>query len=139
MVGHFAPLVAPVREKSAKLMIFEQIEQPREGMMPSAEIENRLPECSVALITATSLINHSFNRIIESAANCREIILLGASTPLLPEVFSGTPVTGLSGVIVTDAKEILRIISFGGGMQMFKKYIRKVNVTVKNDSENKTR
>lgn len=130
MVGHFAPMVAAIRNTAAELIIFEQIEQPSGGLLPSTDIEKRLPDCTVALITATSLINHSFERIIESAPTCREIILLGASTPMLPEAFSRTPVTCLSGVMVTDTDEILRIISFGGGMRMFKKCIQKVNATV---------
>ncbi len=128
MVGNFAPLIASIRKKTQKLLIFEQIDQPKGNLIPSVEIEKRLPDCTVALITATSIINHSFERVIEAARNCREIILLGASTPLIPDVFTNTPVTSLSGVIVTDAEEILRIVSFGGGMRMFKNCIKKVNL-----------
>jgi len=128
MVGNFAPLIASIRKKAKSLLIFEQIDQPKGNLIPSAEIEKRLPDCTVALITATSIINHSFDRIIQAAVNCREIIILGASTPLIPDVFSQTPVTSLSGVIVTDADEILRIVSFGGGMRMFKNCIKKVNL-----------
>lgn len=130
MVGNFAPLIASIRKKAKKLLIFEQIDQPKGNLIPSAEIEKRLPDCTVALITATSIINHSFDRIIQAATNCREIIILGASTPLIPDVFANTPVTCLSGVIVTDAEEILRIISFGGGMRMFKNCIKKVNLRI---------
>ncbi|MCD6586196.1 MAG: DUF364 domain-containing protein [Desulfobacteraceae bacterium] len=127
MVGNFAPLIASIRQKAKSLLIFEQIDQPKGDLIPSAEIDKRLPDCTVALITATSIINHSFDRILQAAINCREIIILGASTPLIPDVFSQTPVTSLSGVIVTDSEEILRIISFGGGMRMFKNCIKKVN------------
>jgi len=130
MVGHFAPMVSSVREKAAKLIIFEQIDQPKGNLIPSFEIEKQLPECTVALITATSIINHSFNRIMAAAGNCREVIILGASTPLMPDIFAGTPVTCLSGTIVTDADEILRIVSFGGGMRIFKHCIKKVNIKV---------
>ncbi len=130
MVGNFAPLVSSIRKKAGKLIIFEQIDQRKDDLIPSAEIEKQLPECSVALITATSIINHSFDRIMASAGNCRKVIILGASTPMIPEIFSKTPVTCLSGTIVTDADEILRIVSFGGGMRMFKHCIKKVNVKI---------
>ncbi|MBC2715467.1 MAG: DUF364 domain-containing protein [Desulfobacteraceae bacterium] len=130
MVGNFAPLTASIRKKAAKLIIFEQIDQQKGDLIPSGEIEKHLPECTVAVITATSIINHSFDRIIQAAVNCREIIILGASTPLIPDVFSKTPVTCLSGVIVTDSEEILRIISFGGGMRMFKNCIKKINFRI---------
>ena len=130
MVGNFAPLIASIRQKAKSLLIFEQIDQPKGNLIPSAEIEKRLPDCTVVMITATSIINHSFDRIIQAAINCREIIILGASTPLIPHVFSQTPVTSLSGVIVTNSEEILRIISFGGGMRMFKNCIKKVNLRI---------
>ena len=131
MVGHFAPLVAPLRKMAKKLIIFEQIDQSKGALIPSSEIEKQLPECTVAVITATTLINHSFEKIIPFAENCREVILLGASTPLLPEIFLQTPVTCLSGVIVADIEETLRIVSFGGGMRLFKKCIRKVNIRLR--------
>lgn len=130
MVGHFAPMVSSIRKKVSKLIIFEQIDQPKGDLIPSAEIKKQLPKCTVALITATSLINHSFDRILEAAGNCRKVVLLGASTPLIPDIFSETPVTCLSGVIVTDAQELLRIVSFGGGMRMFKHCIKKINLKV---------
>jgi len=130
MVGNFAPLIASIRKKTKNLIIFEQIDQPTGNLIPSAEIDRRLPECTVAIITATSIINRTFNHIMRAAVNCREVIILGASTPLVPEIFSKTPVTSLSGVIVTDADEIMRIVSFGGGMRMFKNCIQKVNLKV---------
>lgn len=127
MVGHFAPLVKPIRDTGAELNIFEQIAAPARGMHPSSEIPQKLPECTVCFLTATSIINHSFDGLIGHARNCREVILLGASTPLITEIFADTPITGLSGVIVTRTEELLHIVSAGGGMRRFKGVIEKVN------------
>ncbi|MBN2468058.1 MAG: hypothetical protein JXD19_07900, partial [Deltaproteobacteria bacterium] len=45
-------------------------------------------------------------------------------------------VTLLSGIIVTDPPAILRTISEGGGMRMFKGHIKKVNLRlVPNDRQ----
>jgi uncharacterized protein (DUF4213/DUF364 family) len=130
MIGHFAPLEGIIHKKAGKLIIFEQIDQPQGKIVPSGEIPRQLPDCTVALITATSLVNHSFENIIPHAQGCREVILLGASTPVLADVFSDTPITCLSGTRVTDVDEILRIVSFGGGTRMFKKCIRKINLRI---------
>lgn len=130
MVGHFAPMEGLIRKKAKELVIFEQIDAPRGRMVPSKEISRRLPECTVSIITATTLINHSFKKIMPFAGNCREVILLGASTPMLAEVFSNTPITCLSGARVTDVAEILRIVSFGGGTRMFKNCIQKLNLRI---------
>ncbi|MFW6335414.1 MAG: Rossmann-like domain-containing protein [Desulfosalsimonas sp.] len=128
MVGNFAPLAGAVRKTGARLTIFEQIKRPRNGLLPSGEIAALLPECTVCLLTATSIINHTFEKIIKSAAQCRSVVLLGASTPLIPGAFSGTPVTCLSGVIVKEPEKLLSIISCGGGMKKFGGVIEKVNL-----------
>lgn len=52
--------------------------------------------------------------------------MLGPSTPLVPAVFAGTAVTLLSGVVVRDAGAVLRVVSEGGGMRLFKPHVRKV-------------
>jgi len=131
MVGNFGPLVGPVRKKAGRLTIFEQIEEPTGDMLPAAEAVRVLPECQIALITGTTIINHSVDDLLSAAGNCRTVVVLGASTPLLPGVFAGTPVDMISGVVVTDAPAILQIVSEGGGMRFFKPYIRKVNLPLR--------
>ncbi|MFP4571797.1 MAG: Rossmann-like domain-containing protein [Desulfobacterales bacterium] len=130
MVGNFAPMIGPVKSTGALLTIFEQIDSPEGELRPASEIPALLPKCTVCLLTATSVINHTFDEIIDAASECRSVVLLGASTPLIPEIFTHTPVSLLSGVIVTKPKEILHIVSCGGGMQRFKNVIKKVNLAV---------
>jgi uncharacterized protein (DUF4213/DUF364 family) len=131
MVGYFAPMLPRLQERSASIMIFEQIEQERGDLLPEEEAYRLLPQCQVAMITSTSILNRTVERILDVARSCREVILLGASTPLIPEVFVGTCVTFLSGVIVTRPQELLRIVSEGGGMPLFKKNVKKVNLSLK--------
>jgi uncharacterized protein (DUF4213/DUF364 family) len=69
-------------------------------------------------------------RLLEAARGCREVVLLGASTPLLAQVFDGLKVTMLSGVVVKEPGEVLRVVSEGGGMQQFGPHVRKVTVRV---------
>jgi uncharacterized protein (DUF4213/DUF364 family) len=131
MVGYFAPMLPRLQEKSASIMIFEQIERKQGNLLPEKEAYQLLPQCQVALITSTSILNRTVEKILRAARSCREVVLLGASTPLIPEVFEGTPVTFLSGVIVTRPPELLRIVSEGGGMPRFKENVRKVNVSLR--------
>jgi uncharacterized protein len=128
MVGHFAPLVAAIRKQAKALYIFEQIDRPQGNLLPVSEAEDLLPQCQIALLTSTSIINQTADHLLTQAPGCREIIFLGASTPLIPEVFEGTRVTMLSGVTVVAPEAILQIVSEGGGMRFFKSSIKKVNV-----------
>ncbi|MBN2126070.1 MAG: DUF364 domain-containing protein [Deltaproteobacteria bacterium] len=128
MVGHFAPLLPKLREAAAKVLIFERIRERQGDLLPEQEAFRILPECQIALITATSILNHTLERLLGSVRSCRQVVVLGATTPLVSSAFEGTPVTLLSGIVVTDPEGILRIVSEGGGMRLFKGHIRKVNL-----------
>ena len=130
MVGYFAPLIAPLQQRSPSLTVFDKVKAPQGFLRPAEEAEDHLPCCQVALITATSIINHTIDGLLDAARGCRVVAVLGASTPMLPEVFSSTAVSVLSGIVVEQASEVLRIVSEGGGMRQFKGSICKVNRTV---------
>ncbi len=129
MVGHFGPLVGPLRERVKELLIFERNVEQSEALLPAEQAEQLLPGCDVALITSTALLNGTLDELLETASGCREVALVGASTPLVPELFARHGVTLLSGITVTDGPGILQVVSEGGGMGFFGKRIRKVNVT----------
>jgi len=130
MVGCFSPLVEPIRRQVGRLSIFERGPRLAPGLLPEQRAFEILPECSVAVITATTLINGTIDALLVAAAHCREIILLGPSTPLLPEIFAGPPrrVTLLAGTVVTDPEELLRIVAADGGTRDFQASVVKVNV-----------
>jgi uncharacterized protein (DUF4213/DUF364 family) len=130
MVGYFAPLIPGLQRRAKQLHIFEKIPDKAENLLPADLACDVLPNCSVVLITATALINQTFEHVISLCSNCRIKAVLGASTPLSPEVFMAYGVTLLSGVIVTNPGGILRTVSEGGGMRFFKGLIRKVNLPV---------
>ncbi|MEW6666395.1 MAG: DUF364 domain-containing protein [Thermodesulfobacteriota bacterium] len=133
MVGLFTPVLPRLREATSSILVFEQnLDRGREAdLLPEEDAYRLLPGCGVALITSTSLVNHTMDRLLAAAQNCREVVLLGASTPLVPEAFAGTCVTLLSGVVVLDPERILCTVSEAGGTRSFKEDVRKVNVPLR--------
>jgi uncharacterized protein (DUF4213/DUF364 family) len=133
MIGHFQPLMEALERRVRALHVFELA--PRAGgFLPGEAAAQRLPRCDVALITSTALLNGTLGGLLEASRSCREVVLLGPSTPLAPQAFAGTPVTHLSGVEVTDPDGILRVVSEGGGMRFFRGLVRKVVVPVEHRS-----
>jgi uncharacterized protein (DUF4213/DUF364 family) len=130
MVGFFGPLVGPLQQRVRELVIFERNAARSELVLPAEEAVTQLPSCDVAVITSTALILGDMDRLLDAAGTCREVVLVGASTPLAPEFFADYGVKLLSGVVVTDGPGILQIVSEGGGMGFFGRRIRKVNVAV---------
>ena len=130
MVGNFAPMLPRLKQMVHKVEVFERIAREQDGIIPIERGNEIIPECDVALITSTSIINNTIQELLKLTENCREVVLLGASTPLTPQVFKGTPVTLLSGILIPDPEKILKVVSCGGGMQVFKSLIQKVNIPV---------
>jgi uncharacterized protein (DUF4213/DUF364 family) len=131
-VGCFGPLVEPIRRRVRTLSIFERGPRLTPDLFSEEQAAEILPRCSVALITATTLINGTIDAMLAAAASCREIVLLGPSTPLVPEIFrsSSRRVTLLAGVVVTHAEQLLRTVAQGGSTRDFKGAVAKVNVRV---------
>ena len=130
MVGYFMPLLRPLRAAVATVEIFEEQQSSNNEVFPSEAAYDRLSSCDIVLITSTSLINHSLDDLLEASQSCRDIVLLGSSTPLLHEAFQDTPITYLSGITINDSNGILQVVSEGGGTRLFKPYVTKWNVSI---------
>ena len=117
MVGYFRPLIQPIRQKCGELLIFEREASKGKGLLGPEEIRFRLPDCTIVILSATTLINHTFDQITKYIGRAREVVLLGPSAPLLPDAFEKTPVSYLGGVQMIDREKCLKIVSQGGGTQ----------------------
>ena len=131
MVGYFGPLVPEVRRRAQRLVIFERVDLAQGDILPQERAVELLPQCQVAIISATTLLNQTLEPLLEACANCREVVLLGPSTPLCPEIFLGTPVTMLSGVAVRDAQGLLRVVAEAGGTRQFSRMVDKKNLRLR--------
>ncbi len=130
MVGLFAPLVARIRATGAELTIIEK-NPARMEILGDSEQKNALELCDVAIITATTLLNSTFEETINSLGAPHTVTIMGPSTPLLPAIFDQTPVTHLGGAVVADSTMVLQIISEGGGTPALRSYLRFVNLIIK--------
>jgi len=129
MVGLFSPLVARIQATGAELTIIEK-NSARIEILGDAEKKDALKSCDVAIITATTLLNNTFEEIINLLGTPRAVVLMGPSTPLLPAIFRDTPVTHLGGAVVADSARVMQIISEGGGTPALRLYLRFVNLMI---------
>jgi hypothetical protein len=130
MVGLFPPLVSKIQNAGAALTVIER-NPARLAPMPQDAQQEALKECTVAIITATTLLNDTFENVINELTgltNPRHVALLGPSTPLFPEAFADTPVNHLGGAIARDRQKILRLVSEGGGTPAMRPYLDFINL-----------
>ncbi|MDD4923221.1 MAG: DUF364 domain-containing protein [Dehalococcoidales bacterium] len=122
MVGFFGPVIPKLKQTGCKLDILE-LKSNKPGTISPEDGSEALAACSVAIITATSIITGTFDDLMTGLANPRAVIVLGPSTLLYPPVFAGTPVTHLAGSLVKDAAMVQKIVSEGGGTMLLKQYL----------------
>ena len=128
MVGYFEPLVGMITERARTLHIFERKPMEGAGIRPDSAAPILLPECDVVIVSGTTVVNHTIDGLLGHATRAREVVLLGPSTPLLPEVFQKRGVTLLSGIQVVDGDQLLRVVSEGGGTRRLGRAVRKLCV-----------
>jgi hypothetical protein len=123
MVGLFRPIVPRIEATGVILSVIERD-------TPEKERRDILGACSVAIITATTLLNGTLEGILSELGRPRHVALIGPSTPLCEEIFRGSPVTHLGGSAIVDAAGLLRVVSEGGGTPAMRPYLRFVNTRV---------
>jgi uncharacterized protein len=127
MVGLFSPLVTRIRATGAELTVIEK-NSARMEILNDAQKKEALKSCDVAIITATTLLNNTFEETINLLGTPRAVVIMGPSTPLVSVIFRDTPVTHLGGAIVADSERVMQIISEGGGTPALRPHLRFVNL-----------
>jgi uncharacterized protein (DUF4213/DUF364 family) len=123
MVGLFRPIVPRIEATGVTLSVIERD-------TPETERRDILGACSVAIITATTLLNGTLEGILNELGKPRHVALMGPSTPLCEEIFRATPVTHLGGSAIVDGAAVLQVIAEGGGTPDMRPCLRFVNIMV---------
>jgi uncharacterized protein (DUF4213/DUF364 family) len=109
IVGHF-PFVDRVRQAAKDCWVLELDPQP--GDLSAGRAPEILPKADVVALTGTSLLNHTFDDLIELCRPEAFVVLLGASAPLSP-VLLERGVDAISGTRVVDVPAVLRAVAEG--------------------------
>jgi len=133
IIGHIGPVISGLKGKVGKLYIFERGMTIPEQVYPESSQPELLPDCQVVFISSSSLINGTLESLLAYCTKARDVVMVGSSTPLYPEAFSGTGVSMLSGTrwLPANRENILTAISQSAGMRQLIKYGEKMSVRVK--------
>lgn len=122
MAGFFGPLIPRIKRTGCRLDILE-LKSDKPGTISPDEGRSSLAVCNVAIITATSVVTNTMNELLSGLGNIRAAVILGPSSFMRPEVFSGTPVTHIAGVRIRNASAVEKIVSEGGGTKILKQHM----------------
>lgn len=109
IIGHF-PFLDVLREKAKVLNVLELFPGP--GELDAGEYVNVLPVSNVIGLTATTLMNGTFDNLYRYFPKDAFVVMMGPSTPMTPLLFDyGIHV--LAGSKVTDSSTLSRFITQG--------------------------
>lgn len=107
MIGHFA-FTEELRKEAGQLWVLEL--EPTPGDIAAERAVQLLPQAEVIGITATTLLNHTFDDLAPLFSPHALVVMLGPTTPLCHVMFDyGIGV--LAGARVSDPEHIIRLIS----------------------------
>lgn len=109
MIGHF-PFVERLRPHTRNLWVIEKRSIP--GDLPEEAAEEYIPQADVIAITATTLLNHTFEHLMSLCSPRALVMVLGPTTPLSPVLFN-IGVSLISGARVIDEAAALLSIRQG--------------------------
>lgn len=91
--------------------------QPGAEDFPAPASEYLLPEAEWVFLTATSIVNKTFPRLVELAKNSK-LVLMGPTVPWLPDL-KHMGIDYLAGIKVTNLPSLRQTVAEGGGIRIF--------------------
>ncbi|HML40230.1 MAG TPA: DUF364 domain-containing protein [Bellilinea sp.] len=117
VVGHF-PFIERIRPDIQELSVLEL--QPKDGDLPASAAPQVIPAADVVAITGMTLLNGTFDGLLELCRPETHCIVLGPSTPVSPLLFA-RGVDVLCGAIVEDYEQVRGMVMQGATMSQVNK------------------
>jgi uncharacterized protein (DUF4213/DUF364 family) len=120
MVGYFRPLVKKFKEARIDLAIFDKVINKDEMQIALELMEEYLAEARTVILTSTTIAHGTFESIIKQTPIDADILLLGPSSILHPDMLNYKSINSIYGAIFEKYDtRILDIIEQGKGTKVF--------------------
>lgn len=83
---------------------------------------------SILFCTGTAIINDSLEEILSLFKRKTQIVVIGPTASMIPDILFDYGVSIVSGMRIIDTESTLRILQEGGGTKLFKQYGKKYNL-----------
>lgn len=127
VVGALIPMLKKLIANNCDFTILEQDsrtlkEHELKFYAPSEDAHKYVPNADLLVITGVTVLNGTLSELLELAKPTADILVTGPTASMIPEAFFEKGVTMTGGIVVSDADELLDIISeAGSGYHFFGK------------------
>ncbi|MGR8929840.1 MAG: Rossmann-like domain-containing protein [Gammaproteobacteria bacterium] len=118
VIGHYPGIER--YQNHMQLSVLEK--QPSADDLPDSACEFLLPNADWVFLTASSIPNKTFPRLVELASSAKTV-LMGPTTPWLPQLHE-FGIDYLAGVEVVDRESLFHTAAQGGGVKIFNRGLR---------------
>jgi len=126
MVGFFGPVVAQLEALGAELHILDR----GRGMGDESRfIVNLESWPELLVITATTILNDSFERFLDAVGKTVKVFVLGPTTPMVPAAYRQLAVHRLGGMVPVETERVVAAVRQGAGTPELSRFCRKVCYT----------
>ena len=119
VVGALVPMLKKLIAADADFTVMEMDSRTLKGKeldhyAPPSEAPSCVPKADLMVITGVTVLNDTLPGLLELRKPGAEIIVTGPTVSMLPDAFFKRGVTTLGGIVVTDADELLDLLTEGG-------------------------
>ena len=119
VVGALIPMLKKLISNDCDFTILEQDSRTLKDhelkyYAPAEDAYKYVPDADLLVITGVTVLNATLSGLLEMAKPDAEILITGPTASMIPDVFFDRGVTMTGGIVVTDADELLDIISEAG-------------------------
>jgi hypothetical protein len=124
VIGYMKPLVEKLRTRTRHVQVFERNARLREDAMPDTFVDLLLPKADTVVISGSSLVNGTIDRILDLSKNAKFVAMVGPTASALPEPFFGRNVRLMAGIHARGSA-VLNAVAEAKPFTEFKRLVKK--------------
>ncbi len=127
MVGLFKPLIPIIKDRGGTVEVLDRHKNLGESV---AFYKKMATWADILILSATSILNQTTEEVLAQAGQSVKTVLLGPSTPMIPDAFRHLPVHYLAGTVPIDKEQTMKAVRHGKGTPVLQRYGRKVMLSL---------
>ena len=132
VVGAFLSYIKKTAESASTLQIVELNEEAvpdeyKSYLVPAGKSEDAIAGADIVIITGSTLANHTLDDLLKNISAKAQVILVGPTSSLLPDVLFRHGINLVGATRITDSEKMFQLVAEGAsGYHLFKSCADKI-------------